>query len=261
MLFGSGARWALQYAHGFMQLACICGASSLLGGCVNPILDSSAIYTLSQHDIPLESYGKFRVFSAVGWGIAGVGLGELLDQFSILVLFYAFGALSVLYIGVMLTFPVHTDSRNSKKPVEMDEISTSGRGTSSKSLSFCEYFTILLRTGDAPLFLFLQVILGTCQSTIVVFLFLYLQDAHKASHLLLGVTLTVTTVSEFPFFFYSGAMLKYFGAVPVQLLALLAYAGRTFYYSYVEDPWTVLPVELLHGLTFALTWAAVSYNN
>lgn len=81
-----------------------------------------------------------------------------------------------------------------------------------------------------------------------------------ATSLLLGLTLAVTTVGEVPFFFFSGELLKRFGANKVVVLALAAYVIRLGWYAclgyFHVNVWWVLPVEVLHGLTFSLGWAA-----
>ena len=80
----------------------------------------------------------------------------------------------------------------------------------------------------------------------------------NASNTLLGATLAVTTVSEVPFFFFSGSILSRIGTLETCLISLVAYGLRSWVYSYVHDAWYVLPAELLHGLTFSLSWTAVA---
>jgi len=44
------------------------------------------------------------------------------------------------------------------------------------------------------------------------------------------------------------------------VIALSAYTIRVFAYTQLTNPWWVLPVELMHGVTFSMAWAAgVSY--
>ncbi|CAM9384970.1 unnamed protein product, partial [Choristocarpus tenellus] len=45
-------------------------------------------------------------------------------------------------------------------------------------------------------------------------------------------------------------------------LTEVAYIVRFTYYSQLRDPWMVLPIEPLHGLTFALMWSVtVQYSD
>ena len=90
--------------------------------------------------------------------------------------------------------------------------------------------------------------------------------------------------SEIPFFFAAGYVVKrvgFFavllicsaccfedngGHVPLKcsahlsplppLLPVLAFAVRVLLYTVLTDPWWALPIELFHGITYALNWAA-----
>jgi hypothetical protein len=55
---------------------------------------------------------------------------------------------------------------------------------------------------------------------------------------------------ELPFFFLSGWILKKIGHVHSMSLVLLGFAFRFYFYSILENPWYVLPIELLNGITF-----------
>src|SRR4051794_32220595 len=77
---------------------------------------------------------------------------------------------------------------------------------------------------------------------------------------------TVTT--EIVFFFFSDYILTRLGGPVTLSLSLFSYIIRhvffsnllilirLVYYSLMENPWIVLPAELLHGLTYAAMWAA-----
>jgi hypothetical protein len=41
-------------------------------------------------------------------------------------------------------------------------------------------------------------------------------------------------------------------------IAFVAYTVRFIGYSFLTNAWFVLPIELLHGLTFGLMWAAAT---
>ena len=166
-------------------------------------------------------------------------------------LFFGYAMVQCTYIVVIATFPVATDGGDGD---------TGGEKGDHQKLSLAEYWLALLSTSGVPLFLVLLLIIGTCKATVDVFLFLHLQVDLGATSLLLGLTLAVTTVGEVPFYFYSGALLERFGANRVVVLALVAYVVRLGWYAALGhfhlDVWWVLPVEVLHGLTFSLGWAA-----
>jgi len=246
--------WCLQYANGFWQLTAVAGSAALVNGCVNPIIDSAAMHTLTTNAVPLSDYGRFRVFGGIGWGITAAAIGPMLDRWGVLVLFYSFAALSGLFLAVLLAFPLRTDG---SKP----EAAASGAPATKRSshrLGFRGFIRHLLGQPGVLLFLVLLTIMGVCKAVIDVFLFLHLQQDLHASHLLLGVSLAVTTIGEIPFFFYSGPILRRFGTLTIVCGALIAYACRLVGYGFIRNPWWVLPLELLHGLTFALSWSSVA---
>ncbi|CAM9275933.1 unnamed protein product, partial [Sphacelaria rigidula] len=65
-------------------------------------------------------------------------------------------------------------------------------------------------------------------------------------------------LAEVPFFYLSGPLIRKIGVRWVIALTEVAYLVRFIYYSNLERPWWVLPVEVLHGLTFAAMWAATT---
>src|SRR5690606_6939379 len=77
-----------------------------------------------------------------------------------------------------------------------------------------------------------------------------------------GLSLVAATVSEIPVFFFSAPLLRKVGARGLLLMALAACVVRLLAYTLLPPVWLVLPINLLHGLTFAALWVAgVSYAN
>lgn len=256
--------FTLQFVDGFQDLAIMFGISSLVASAVSPLLDSSTMTTIKENGIPLAHYGRFRVYGAIGWGITAPTIGALIDHFGQDVMFYSYAVMSTLYILTMAWFPVHTDAVSKKTAMlDADDIESVASSTKAvveedeERLKFREYFKQLLTKQDVPLFLCLVFAMGICKGVIDVFLFLHLQDL-GASNVLMGISLLVTTCSEIPFFFFSGSLIQRFGTLTIVLAALLVYDGRLLYYSELSSPWLVLPGELLHGITFALSWATVA---
>ncbi|XP_055373689.1 major facilitator superfamily domain-containing protein 6-like [Condylostylus longicornis] len=73
---------------------------------------------------------------------------------------------------------------------------------------------------------------------------------------------TQTCIGEIPVFFWSGYLLKKFGHVNCMHIIFGAFIARFFYYSLLLNPWWVLPIELLNGITYGLLLATMaSYAN
>eukprot|EP00056_Hartaetosiga_gracilis_P003992 m.70150 g.70150 ORF g.70150 m.70150 type:complete len:171 (-) comp11659_c0_seq10:561-1073(-) len=121
---------------------------------------------------------------------------------------------------------------------------------------FIDVLRFLVGQKAVLLFMILLVAMGMMKGVIDAFLFVYLQDM-GGNGTLLGVTLATTTISELPFFAFSGTILRRLGALCVIFISMGAYAGRLLYYSQLSRPWSVLPIELLHGVTFSLSWATI----
>jgi PPP family 3-phenylpropionic acid transporter len=111
--------------------------------------------------------------------------------------------------------------------------------------------------GNRELLLFLLAVFvgGAGLAVMNNYLFLYLSDL-GAGKGLMGFSLTVATLSEMPVLFFSGRLLERWRPTGLLVVSLLAYAARAFAYSIMGTPELVLPIQLLHGLTFALMWAA-----
>eukprot|EP00045_Choanoeca_perplexa_P005837 m.48812 g.48812 ORF g.48812 m.48812 type:complete len:427 (-) comp13323_c0_seq1:164-1444(-) len=277
LVLGTVGTCCLLKVNGFRDIAIVTGCATFLGSAVNPMLDSTTMTTLTANGVKLEHYGRFRVFGALGWGIAALAIGPMIDHLGIEWLFYDYAMFSAIFLVLLLLFDLKTDASANphstpliepneslasvhEGDVQLETTSLLGQHRPSVQLSTVEYLKALCYQPGALIFFVLVVVMGIAKGTIDAFLFIYLQDM-GASDTLLGVSLAVTTVSEMPFFFYSGPLLRRLGAVSVCLLALLAYSARLGYYSLLHEPWYVLPAELLHGLTFGLSWAAMASHS
>lgn len=124
-------------------------------------------------------------------------------------------------------------------------------------LSFCASLGLILAAPFSWLILAMCLFLGFGMSIVFYYLFLFLHDDLGASHTLLGLSVSMTVVFEFPFFLYSERLLALLGLRGMLLLAFGAYVSRVLVYTLLSNPWLVLLVEPCHGITFACSWCAV----
>lgn len=190
-------------------------------------------------------YGKQRLWGAVGWGsfaiFSGLGIDESakrVNQSQFLLAFCGF-----------LLFGIATAVTIFKLPMKCLE----GR---SNPRIFKNLGTILLDCHIST-FLLAIIIMGTCMSTIEMYLFWFLQDL-KGNHLLMGLALCVTCIAEVPIMFFSGHLIKWIGHHGVLYLTFVCYTIRYLSYSYIPKAWYVLAIEPLHGVTFGAMWAATT---
>nr|KAG5696517.1 hypothetical protein BaRGS_021053 [Batillaria attramentaria] len=90
------------------------------------------------------------------------------------------------------------------------------------------------------------------------FLFLYLKQEFSASPILFGLCLFANASFEAPMLYASGKIITRLGAVTCLYIALVALSVRMLGYSLLVNPYHVLLIEPLHGLTFGLLWAAAT---
>lgn len=125
-------------------------------------------------------------------------------------------------------------------------------------IHFWTKLSSLLSSPEALLFFATVVVMGFAVGTIESFLFLYLDDL-GGSETLMGLTLSVTCIAETFVFYFAGTIMRKLGLVGCFHLCFLAFLIRLGSYATLVhwgSPWAVLPIELLHGITFGLTWSA-----
>lgn len=134
---------------------------------------------------------------------------------------------------------------------------------------------LLRREPGVALFLATACLFGVGVGAIGEFLFLHLRDSLGAPEWVMGASLAVTCAAEVPAFRLQPALLKALGVRGALRLVALAYVARTALYAalptlargllggghggggrFLPPPYVlVLPVEVLHGLCFAVAWA------
>jgi PPP family 3-phenylpropionic acid transporter len=227
----------LGRVSGTAQLLPIVALYAFFTAPIMPLVDNSVMSMLGDRT---DLYGRQRIWGAVGWGLAGAAAGALVERTGLGMAFYLF----VLLMGLGLVVSLRLDVRSGalRQP-------------------FWRGIQGLIRT--PPLVIFLVAVLITSMGSSVInsYLFLLMADL-GASKQLMGLSLTFATLSELPVFFFSGWLLRRLGARGLLLLAMGAYVVRLAAYTVMPEVWWVLPINLLHGLTFAGLWVAgVSYAN
>ena len=202
-----------------------------------PLVDNSVLDQLGDR---CSQYGRIRLWGALGWGIAALIIGQVIECLGLLWSFYGYVLLILGCLVVVFKLPIAHASINS---------------------AFRQGLKQLLGDRQWRLFLGTLFIAGMGLSTAHSYLFLYMKDI-GATKSLMGLALTVATVSELVIFFYAGRLLDRWGTRNVLIASLVAHVVRLLAYSQVRNPHIVLIVQLLHGPTFSLIWTSgVSYAN
>lgn len=123
-----------------------------------------------------------------------------------------------------------------------------------------------MRAGDVfdfSTFLFVVFLCGIAMGIVNTFLFLFIKQLPGGTQLVMGVSVTVTTLFEIPVFFFSTNILNRVPVDWVIAISIAAYCCRWLcYWLYAMyaanvNAWLILVPESFHGLTFALLWAAI----
>jgi len=228
--------WAIFKAPGFLLLTVAVAFYAFLSSPVIPIVDNSVMMLLGDKR---DRYGLERVWGSVGWGVAAIFAGILIQRLGLHWAFYGFFLLYGLLFFIALRFPIPEVSIATHFWQGLRQLATNVRWI---------------------IFLLVALVEGMNLAIFLNYLFLHLADM-GASRTLMSWSLTVATFSEIPFFLAGHKLLRRW--TPVQLLAasMLLTAVRALLYVGMTAPWQVLPISLLHGPTFAIMWTAgVAYS-
>jgi MFS transporter, PPP family, 3-phenylpropionic acid transporter len=225
----------LSIPSSFYILIAVLALFAFFSAPIMPLIDSSALIALGEHK---DLYGRIRLWGALGWGITAPVVGYLTEAASLSWTFGGYAFLMGLAVLVGSKLPIHSSHVNALNTQDARAI---------------------LRDPRWYIFLTVAFIGGILLSANSSFLFIYLQDL-GADKTLLGIMLSVATLSELPVLYFSGTFLKRWGMLSLMTVSLFFFAIRALSYSFISLPWMALPIQLLHGLTFSLMWAAgISY--
>lgn len=112
------------------------------------------------------------------------------------------------------------------------------------------------------------IVIGLCTALVWNFLFWHLEELADATEncaesdwmkTLQGLAMGIQCFGgELPFFFLSGWLLKRIGHIHAMSLVLLCFGIRFMLYSVLTNPWWVLPIELMQGVTFGIFYSTMT---
>ncbi|XP_060853720.1 major facilitator superfamily domain-containing protein 6-like [Rhopalosiphum padi] len=202
-----------------------------------------------------KSYGRQRVWGAIGWGISTLLVGACVDWYSVDAEHKNYlPAYLIAMIFLICHFIVAS---------QLDKNQT----CTSKSMNN----DVLKILCDVKVYSYLvwAVFAGIFTAYIWFYLFLYIEDLANIYHqerlpwikTIQGFSVTVQCcIGEIPIYIMSGYILKRIGHMTAFSVAFAMFSIKFFLYSIIKDPLWVLPVELINGITFALAFVAgISY--
>ena len=200
-----------------------------------------------------QRYGHQRLWGSVGWGSFSIIAGLLIDTFSegrstknYAVGFYLMAGL------ILLDMLVSSKLKYSQTKLSANILRDVGQ---------------MLKSFRVIVFFMWCIVVGLGTAMVWNFLFWHIEDLSAKGgcdygaymKTLQGLVMGIQCFGgELPFFFISGKLLKKIGHVHAMSLVLLGFGVRFFLYSLLENPWYVLPIELLNGVTFGVFYATMA---
>jgi len=218
-------------AHGFLYA-------------VPTLLDGLTVQVMAEKREEKVSYGDFRFFATFGWCAGAVAAGGLVRTCGIDAIFPCYLAISASNAALIA---IHFPSTKA----------ADGASQSASSPTRTSLFSTLLANAEARVYLINLFVYGACAVLIEDFLSVYLlTDFSNTNPAIVGFMTAITGLSEMPVYRIVSPWIlkKNLPLVSVMTLAQLVLAVRCLCYTALPDPWLVLPVEMLHGITFATVW-------
>lgn len=223
---------ALSFAASFVTLLAGVIAYAFFIGPIVPLVDNAVLGILGDNK---AGYGRVRLWGSFGWGLAALLLGPFLERLGLAWAFYGF----LLFMAV--NFFV---SRGLPMRIVHDTQIAYGAGL--RALAGNSRFLLLLAV---------SLVFGITLGVLLSYQFLYMEEL-GAGRTLMSLSLVFATLSEVPFWFISAGLMRRFGTSKMIALALAMATVRNLAMGLLTAPWPVLPINLLHGPSFAILWAA-----
>ena len=221
---------------------------------VGTLADALTLRVIERH--PGAGYGAQRLWTGVAWGCGSYVVGSCIDAYGYDAIFlwtYAFGGATLL---VLARGPAFARAGDSGAPSPR----LARRGPLG---NLWAYVRGLDRGGDMRPFLLLMCLYGVSMSLVEALLFLQMAREFESTKALMGLVTLVGTLTEYPFFLRSDALIRRFGQVKMLRVAHACLAARLALLACVTKataPVALPCLQLLHGPCFALAWtAAVSF--
>ncbi|KAG8432799.1 hypothetical protein GDO86_017153 [Hymenochirus boettgeri] len=254
------------------------------------IVDTVTLQYLGKHR---DRYGLQRMWGSLGWGLAMLSVGIGIDNTHINVIIQGIGCkdpnnknyrIAFIVFGVLMTvalivstqfrFHYHHLKQDEERIQDMDSSTgesipqtvssehsqneISEHGNTNQVFRFRDLIKIICTVQYGSV-LFVAWFMGFGYGYVFTFLFWHLEDLNGTTTLF-GVCSVLSHVSELTAYFFSHKLIELVGHIRVLYIGLACNTARYLYISYMENAWTVLPMEVLQGVTHAAIWAAcISY--
>lgn len=203
---------------------------ALLAVAIAPVTSLMDSYGLTIGELTGVPYGQLRVWGSVGYTIAVWTVGWAMGGRVTRAFLLTYGACMLLALLATAGLP----------PQRRDAAGPRWQGLGdlwrNRPLVTLLLVTFLMTANAGMMYSFLGIHLASL----------------GGSARLLGLAYAVNALSEMPILAFGSRLLARFGSRRLIAVALVVYAARLLLYSLLAAPAWVLPIQLLHGLTYGV---------
>jgi PPP family 3-phenylpropionic acid transporter len=235
LLVAAIAMAALPLFNAFAPVLLIVALFSAFFAPVPAFTDNATMFMLGDEK---EQYGRVRLGGTIGYGLAAVTAGALVQSYGLRWAFW--GCAALLLVALLVS------QRLAFRPATPGDSTPGSLG-------------VLLSDRRWLLFLMVAFAGGVGFSAYNNYLFPYLREL-GAPESTMGLSLTIGTLAEIPILFFGNRLIRRFGPLGLLSLAAAVTGLRLLLYAASSAVSLVLVVQLLNGLTFPAMWlAGVTY--
>lgn len=208
---------------------------TLVSSPIVPLADSATMSMLGDRH---NSYSRLRIGGTIGWGIMSFFAGQILDRFGISWAYWLYAAM--MLVNLLIAQGLQFGQKEVRYP-------------------FWNGIKTFIHDRRWVSFLIMAFVCGLGMASINIYQFVYMAQI-GASKSLMGLSLTISTISELPVMLFGGWLLRKFKPRGLLTLSLVVIGVRLLLLSAFNYPLAILFIQLLHGLTFPAVWiAGVAY--
>ena len=233
-----------------------------------PVYVDAIVMSVVKTDENNASYGAQRNFASLGFSMFTFLGGWAADKYKYpgmshyTAVFYMYVPLCLLLIPVGCYLV--EQRKKGEEEIVRENMETKrrtkqiDRGASSWENSISKKVLILFKKFDVVFFMITVFINGLANNLFVSFSLLLVQDTMNVSKTEMTLITVTGTLSELLIFPITSKLIKKLGGTsPCIIIGTFSYFIRFLSMSYVSTFWIIVLLQMLHGIGFALTWAAM----
>nr|XP_009858163.1 major facilitator superfamily domain-containing protein 6-like protein A isoform X2 [Ciona intestinalis] len=241
----------------FITLLIVVAVGELLSAPIEPLSDQTLYELLDELDT-LDKYGKHKTAALLGTLVCGILVSVAVYTSPCLINgsitrfhihFYSFAIFVGLSFVVAPFYPSYTQQRQSYASESCSKcgICPSFCGT---CLSSCRHLLLLITV----------FLVGITQGGVQDFMFWCVEDMPGSSELVFGAFISVNALAAILANWIGRKVVKTLKSFALGPLSLYCIAVQLLLYSYINNPWFIIPLQFFSIFGQAFMWTVISYQ-